>query len=64
MAEQGARAAMAEQGAWNASMAEQGAWDAMEGSPPPKIFLGEAPHLRGALGKRRRGAGRDQRRPR
>ncbi len=31
---------------------------------PPQNSLGEAPHLRGALGKRRRGAGQDQRRPR
>ncbi len=39
--------AMAERGVLGRAMEERGARVAMEGSPPPKIFMGKAPHPRG-----------------
>ncbi len=62
-AEPGDRAVMADQGP-QAAMADPGTQAAMEGSPPQKNILGEAHHLWGALWRRGRRAGRDQRRQR
>ncbi len=64
-ADPGTQAATADPGTL-AAMADPGTQVAMEGSPPPpqKKFLGEAPHLRGALRSRGRRAGQGQRRER
>ncbi len=62
-ADPGTQAATADPG-YLAAMADPGTQVAMEGSPPPKKFLGEAPHLRGALRSRGRRAGPGQGRER
>ncbi len=62
-ADPGTQAATADPGTL-AAMADPGTQVAMEGSPPPQNFLGEAPHLRGALRSRVRRAGQGQRRER
>ncbi len=59
MADPGTQVATADPGT-QAAMADPGTPAATEGSPPPKNFLGEAPHLRGALRSRGRRAGQGQ----
>ncbi len=56
MVDPGTQEAMAERGAWVAMM-DRGAWVASMAGSPPKNFLGETLHLRGALRRcGRRGA--------